>query len=126
MIGIAGAPGSGKSTLAAALAARVPGAAVLPMDGFHLSLAQLDALPDPVAARAARGAPWTFDPKSFVATVAAAAAGDDVDAPTFDHAARDPVRGGLTLRARDDVVLVEGNYLLLGECFRIFCPCLAP
>ena len=37
IIGIVGPPGSGKSTIAAQLAPLLP-AAILPMDGFHLSL----------------------------------------------------------------------------------------
>ncbi len=57
LVGIAGSPGSGKSTLAQSVAQRVNelcqqqgisrGAAVAPMDGFHLYKAQLDAMPDP-------------------------------------------------------------------------------
>ncbi len=49
LIGIAGVPGSGKSTVAAAAAARLVArgvaAVALPMDGFHYSRAQLDAMP---------------------------------------------------------------------------------
>lgn len=49
LIGIAGVPGSGKSTIAAAAAARLVARGVasvaLPMDGFHYSRAQLDAMP---------------------------------------------------------------------------------
>ncbi|MEP6842779.1 MAG: nucleoside/nucleotide kinase family protein, partial [Pseudolysinimonas sp.] len=37
LIGLVGPPGVGKSTLAARLAGADPAAAVLPMDGFHLS-----------------------------------------------------------------------------------------
>lgn len=57
LVGIAGSPGSGKSTLAQSVAQRINtlcqqqgnsrGAAVAPMDGFHLYKAQLDAMPDP-------------------------------------------------------------------------------
>lgn len=57
IVGIAGSPGSGKSTLARLVADRVNslsqqqglkrGAAVAPMDGFHLYKAQLDQMPDP-------------------------------------------------------------------------------
>jgi pantothenate kinase len=57
LVGIAGSPGSGKSTLAQSVAAHINslcqqqglsrGAAVAPMDGFHLYKAQLDAMPDP-------------------------------------------------------------------------------
>ncbi len=65
-MGLAGSPGSGKTTTAAAVVARVnelaaaAGAAqevavCLPMDGFHLYRAQLDALPDPAEAHRRRG-----------------------------------------------------------------------
>ena len=49
LIGIAGVPGSGKTTVAAAAAARLVASGVeavaLSMDGFHLTRAQLDAMP---------------------------------------------------------------------------------
>jgi pantothenate kinase len=57
IVGIAGSPGSGKSTLAQSVAKQINrlcqqqglsrGAAVAPMDGFHLYKAQLDAMPNP-------------------------------------------------------------------------------
>lgn len=74
-MGIAGVPGSGKSTLAAHLQARINAlaggavAAAVPMDGYHLTRAQLDAMPDPEEAHMRRGAPWTFDPGSYLATL---------------------------------------------------------
>ena len=39
------------------------------MDGFHLSRAQLSALPDPANAHARRGAAFTFDSAKFLALV---------------------------------------------------------
>ena len=42
LFGLAGGPGSGKSTIAAQLADEL-GGIVVPMDGFHLSNAALDA-----------------------------------------------------------------------------------
>lgn len=64
VVGVAGAPGAGKSTLASAVAARLcaalgdaTAAVVLPMDGFHLTKAELAQFPDPTAAFARRGAP---------------------------------------------------------------------
>jgi pantothenate kinase len=35
------------------------------MDGFHLTKAQLQEMPNPQAAFARRGAPWTFDPAAL-------------------------------------------------------------
>lgn len=62
LIAVSGIPGSGKTTLAAMVSSRLnekhaiqspgthngsPLAAFVPMDGYHLSRAQLDAMPDP-------------------------------------------------------------------------------
>jgi pantothenate kinase len=73
LIGLVGVPGAGKTTLAAQWATHlnaahgVGTAVALGMDGFHLTKAQLAQFPDPVAAFARRGAPWTFDAAGFVA-----------------------------------------------------------
>jgi pantothenate kinase len=128
IIGIAGVPGSGKSTTAAALAEALRGRdgaaamgpiAVMPMDGFHLPRSKLDEMPDPETAHARRGAPFTFDPSSFCSCLgevrAALAGGKDCDVPTFDHTVGDPVDGGLTIAGDTRVILVEGNYVLLGR-----------
>lgn len=41
------------------------------MDGFHLTRAQLDAMPDPATAHARRGAEFTFDGEGFLQLVQA-------------------------------------------------------
>lgn len=79
-------PKTGKTTLSttitAALNARharenpspsppAPVAAFVPMDGFHLTRAQLDAMPDPATAHARRGAEFTFDGEGFLRLVQA-------------------------------------------------------
>jgi len=66
LVAIAGAPGAGKSTLAAALVDRLgPEAALVPMDGFHLDNAILDAR----GRRFAKGSPDTFDVAGFEAAL---------------------------------------------------------
>ena len=60
VIAIAGIPGAGKSTVAADVASRVAGAAVIPMDGYHLPRSVLSA-----DGLARRGAPDTFDPSGL-------------------------------------------------------------
>lgn len=114
LIAIAGAPGAGKSRLAAELAAelnaRAPGsAAVVAMDGFHLSnevLAARGLLPR-------KGAPETFDVAALAAALAALKTGDAVAVPGFDREADAVVPAAETVPAAARFVLVEGNYLLL-------------
>ncbi len=121
MIALAGLPGAGKSTLAERLAADVnaqagPGAIVtLGMDGFHLTRAELGRLPDPDAALARRGAPWTFNPDALARRlhdVRAGAGRAAVSWPGFDHGVGDPVEGAELVRPAARLVLVEGLYLL--------------
>ena len=65
LVGLVGPPGVGKSTLAERLAATDPGAAVLPMDGFHLPQERLRQL----GRRERMGAPDTFDVDAFVSVL---------------------------------------------------------
>jgi len=113
IVGLAGAPGAGKSTVAAALAARLPGAVVLPMDGFHFPQAELVAL----GRRERMGAPDTFDVDAFVALLehlrSVAGSGTTVLAPGFDRRVEEPVPGAIELRPDRRTVILEGNYLLL-------------
>jgi pantothenate kinase len=109
LLGIAGAPGAGKSRLAAAIAAAVPGAVVVPMDGFHRTTADL-------AARGwvgERGTPRTFDAGAFVALLRRLRAGASVRAPDFDRSREEPVPESIEVPADAPLVVVEGNYLLL-------------
>jgi len=123
---LAGPPGSGKSTIAAQVVQRLnatsttPFAAMVPMDGFHLPRSTLDLLPNRAEAYARRGAPWTFDSAgilSFVHTVSESRFErfDTILAPSFDHALKDPVEGGIRITPQVTFVLLEGNYLLLDE-----------
>ncbi|KAK7702799.1 hypothetical protein SLS64_009409 [Diaporthe eres] len=135
LIALAGPPGSGKTTIAQEVAQRLassrpaasaaPKTAVVSIDGFHLTLAALQALPNAKEALARRGAPWTFDAEAAVALVrglrtsgpssSRASPPRDVVVPTFDHAVKDPVAGGLVVRADVQVCILEGNYLLSDE-----------
>jgi len=86
VLGIAGAPGAGKSTLARRVVAAVDaelgvGTAVqVPMDGFHLANAALDAL----GRRDRKGAIDTFDADGYVALVRRLAAAPDTDGGAVD------------------------------------------
>jgi pantothenate kinase len=109
MVAIAGAPGSGKSTLAADLASQFEGGAVVPMDGFHLDNAVLEAgglLPR-------KGAPETYDAAGFAAIMHRLATEDSVAIPLFDRSRDLSIAGAAVIEAHHRILLVEGNYLLL-------------
>ena len=97
-----------------------PLAAFIPMDGYHLSRAQLSAMPDPATAHARRGAAFTFDGESFLRLVTKlreplAPETQTLYAPSFDHQVKDPVADGIAIAPSVRVVLFEGNYLSLGK-----------
>lgn len=132
MIAVSGIPGSGKTELATMMAKRIneiyisenpnanPIAISLPMDGYHLTRAQLAAMPDPVYAAARRGAAFTFDGSKFLRLVQALRIPltnkvDSFYAPSFDHAVKDPVEGDITIPATCRVIFFEGNYLGLDK-----------
>ncbi|WCN07531.1 uridine kinase [Marinomonas mediterranea] len=115
-IGLVGAPGSGKSTFAAnlkdALGDRL---VVIPMDGYHLYCHQLDQMPNREEAYRRRGAPFTFDAVRLVLELVAAKHKGFGVFPSFDHHKGDPIENDIELKPTDQIVLVEGNYLLLNE-----------
>jgi pantothenate kinase len=60
------------------------------------------------------GAPDTFDVAGFAASLAALSVPRvTVRAPGFDREFEEPVAGAVIIGAEQDVVVVEGNYLLL-------------
>lgn len=111
------------------------------MDGFHLSRAQLSALPDPANAHARRGAAFTFDSAKFLALVqklrlplsllpsstsSSSSSGllllessetkkNNIYAPSFDHAVKDPVENDIMIPTTARIIVFEGNYLSLGK-----------
>ncbi|MGC5221414.1 nucleoside/nucleotide kinase family protein [Micromonospora sp. DT81.3] len=115
LLGITGPPGTGKSTVASAIAEAFGPATtvVVPMDGFHLTRAQI--VGTPLLAR--RGAPDTFDADAFAAALRRIrnTTDQDVSVPAFDHVVGDPIPDAITVPAGLPLVVVEGNYLLHPE-----------
>lgn len=97
-----------------------PISAFVPMDGYHLSRAQLSAMPDPNTAHARRGAAFTFDASSFLQLVQELRKPllpetKTIHAPSFDHAIKDPVADDIPIPPTARVVIFEGNYLSLNK-----------
>jgi pantothenate kinase len=120
VLGITGAPGAGKTTLVTGLlqaAAADPGLAGrlahVPMDGFHLTNAELDRL----GRRDRKGAPDTFDAAAYAQVLAnlRAVPRREVPAPAFDHGVGEPEPGAIRVGPDADLVITEGNYLLLPD-----------
>lgn len=115
LVAITGAPGCGKSTLASELARRLNAqrlkSIVVPMDGFHLDNAILEAR----GLTQRKGAPETFDAPGFIRLVKALKTGDEVFAPKFDRTRDLAIAGAVAVPSDAQVVIVEGNYLMFAE-----------
>ena len=115
LLGLVGPPGAGKSTLAAALQAEFASVAqVVPMDGFHLANVELERL----GRRGRKGAPDTFDSAGYVALLRRLLVQSDdeiVYAPEFRREIEEPVANAIPVFSRTQLIVTEGNYLLLDE-----------
>ena len=121
---LAAPPGAGKSTLASFLerlsrerAGLCPVQAV-GMDGFHRRQEYLlshTTVRDGKTIRMVeiKGAPVTFDLQKLLAAVRMVAAGEICGWPVYDRLLHNPVEDALTVDG--EIVLLEGNYLLLDE-----------
>lgn len=114
VLGIVGEPGSGKTTLTtallAALEARGIAVAWLPMDGFHLGDASLDAL----GLRSRKGAVETFDGWGYLAALRRVLTEVDnpVYVPGFERGLEQPIAADRVIPSGPALVITEGNYLL--------------
>lgn len=118
IVALAGAPGSGKSTIAEELVRRLNAAedgraALLPMDGFHFD----DMLLDQLGRRVRKGAPDTFDVDGLRAMLQRLRTNSDasVVVPVFDRAIEIARAGARPIPRSVEIVVTEGNYLLLDE-----------
>ncbi|NKX53852.1 nucleoside/nucleotide kinase family protein [Arthrobacter mobilis] len=122
VIGVTGAPGAGKTTLVEALIRELNADtpvpehqryAHVPMDGFHLSDAELTRL----ALLGRKGAPETFDVYGYAAMLARLRTDREhvVYAPGFERRLEQPIAGVVPVFPGVETVLTEGNYLLLDQ-----------
>jgi pantothenate kinase len=109
VVGMAGEPGAGKSTLATAMrtALGVP-TAVVPLDGFHLADVEL-------SKQGLLGRKGAFDAWGYAALLGRLQSRPShvVYAPGFERDLEQPLAGAIAVAPEVQVVLTEGNYLLL-------------
>ncbi len=112
IIGIIGAPGTGKSTVAQRMQ-EIMGAgvaAVVPMDGFHLSQSVIRG----TELERRKGAADTFDVGGYISLLDRLKRNseDVVYAPDYRRAIEDPIAASIAIPRSIKIVLTEGNYLL--------------
>jgi pantothenate kinase len=115
ILGLVGAPGAGKSTLARALATQWPNVIqTVPMDGFHLANIELERL----GRKQRKGSPDTFDAFGFIALLkrlSTQSANEVVYAPSYERTLEEGVAGAIAIQCTTQLIVVEGNYLLLSD-----------
>lgn len=88
------------------------------MDGYHLTRAQLSAMPNSEEATYRRGAPFTFDAAAYLKLIKnlrkpIEPGSRTIWAPSFDHNIKDPVENDIAIPRTARVVIVEGLYTAL-------------
>lgn len=121
---LAAPPGTGKTTLAlflerlASSMTEMPRVQAFGMDGFHYSNAYLDShfiVEDGHrrSLRARKGAPFTFDVETLAHSIADLRSAQPLPWPAYSREFHDVVPGAIDVTG--EIMLVEGNYLLLDE-----------
>jgi pantothenate kinase len=113
LLGIVGAPGSGKSTLAQEIQRLYPQQSiVVPMDGYHLANSELARL----GKATRKGAEDTFDSAGFAALIQrlkTQPSDETIYAPEFRREIEEPIANAIPILPQNQLIIVEGNYLLL-------------
>lgn len=102
LVALVGSPGSGKTTLTKKIVKALNDSGVviamsIPMDGYHKYRWELDKMPNREEAYIRRGAPWTFDPVKMYRHMRQLKTTLYLEAPEFDHAAKDPHEGAIVI-----------------------------
>ncbi|CDZ97529.1 Predicted panthothenate kinase/uridine kinase-related protein [Phaffia rhodozyma] len=87
------------------------------MDGWHHSRQTLSSFEDPEEAFRRRGAHFTFDAPAYYQFIQSLRSPTHADQaipfPTFSHSLKDPSPSEQPIEPSDDLVLIEGLYVLL-------------
>ena len=117
MAAIVGGPGSGKTTSCQVLSELLDdvGCSVVPFDGYHKPVSELQKEPNASDLLFRRGAPDTFDARRLKTDLNRIRSGKEsqVSIPGFNHAIGDPEENVHHVeKSKHKVVLCEGLYLL--------------
>lgn len=126
-IGITGGPGSGKSTTARELAKIMNNkynikTLVIPMDGYHYTKKELiNKDNNSLYFLKKRGSPMTFDAEGLSNQLfKARKLGNKMFFPSFCRILSDPIHNKIEYNDSYKLIIIEGNYLLLGAIEKTF------